>query len=45
MDRSLRDPLISLSDAQIKALPKPPPVAAEPGVPMGAIRSYPPLEP
>lgn len=36
---------IALTDEQIKALPKPPAPAAEPSVPMGAVRSYPPLEP
>ncbi len=40
-----RQPLIELSDEQIKALPKPPKAQAEPSVPMGAVRSYPPLEP
>ena len=40
-----RSPVITLTDAQIKALPKPAPVAPEPTVPMGAVRSYPPLEP
>lgn len=36
---------IALTDAQIKALPKPPAPAPEPSVSMGAVRSYPPLEP
>jgi outer membrane protein assembly factor BamE len=36
---------ITLTDEQIKALPKPPAAAPEPTVPMGAVRSYPPLEP
>ena len=36
---------ITLTDEQIKALPKPPAAAPEPSVPMGAVRSYPPLEP
>lgn len=36
---------IALTDEQIKALPKPPAPAAEPSAPMGAVRSYPPLEP
>ena len=36
---------ITLTDEQIKALPKPPAPAPEPTVPMGAVRSYPPLEP
>ncbi len=40
-----RTPVIALTDEQIKALPKPPAAAAEAGVPMGALRSYPPLEP
>ena len=38
-------PLIALSDEQIKALPKPAVPAPAPTVPMGAVRSYPPLEP
>jgi outer membrane protein assembly factor BamE len=38
-------PKIELSEEQIKALPKPPKPEPEPSVPMGAIRSYPPLEP
>ncbi|HOB93484.1 MAG TPA: outer membrane protein assembly factor BamE [Aquabacterium sp.] len=36
---------ITLTDAQIAALPKPPAPQPEPGVPMGAVRTYPPLEP
>lgn len=36
---------ITLTDAQIQALPKPPAPAPAPSVPMGAVRSYPPLEP
>lgn len=36
---------ITLTDEQIQALPKPPAAAPEPTVPMGAVRSYPPLEP
>lgn len=36
---------IALTDEEIKALPRPPAPAAEPMVPMGAVRSYPPLEP
>jgi len=40
-----RDPQITLTDEQIKALPKPAPAPAEPSVPMGAVRTYPPLEP
>ena len=40
-----RNPQITLTDEQIKALPKPAPAVAEPTVPMGAVRSYPPLEP
>jgi outer membrane protein assembly factor BamE len=40
-----RSSTISLTDEQIKALPKPPAPAPEPTVPMGAVRSYPPLEP
>lgn len=38
-------PMIELSEEQIKALPKPPKAEAAPSVPMGAVRSYPPLEP
>ena len=38
-------PMIALTEAQKKALPPPPKAAAEPVVPMGALRSYPPLEP
>ena len=37
--------LLELSAEQKKALPVPPKAAVEPVVPMGAIRSYPPLEP
>ena len=40
-----RDHVIVLSDAQVQALPKPPAPAPEASVPMGAVRSYPPLEP
>lgn len=40
-----RSPVIALTDEQIKALPKPPAAAPEPGAVMGAVRSYPPLEP
>ena len=40
-----RNTPIALTDAQIQALPKPPAPAPEPSVPMGAVRSYPPLEP
>ncbi len=36
---------IALTADQIKALPKPPAPAPEPSAPMGAVRSYPPLEP
>lgn len=36
---------IALTDAQIAALPKPPARPPEASVPMGAVRSYPPLEP
>lgn len=36
---------LALSDEQLKALPKPPAPEATPTVPMGAVRSYPPLEP
>jgi outer membrane protein assembly factor BamE len=36
---------ITLSDEQLMALPKPPAQAPEASVPMGAVRSYPPLEP
>jgi outer membrane protein assembly factor BamE len=38
-------PVIELTDAQKKALPPPAKADAEPTVPMGAIRNYPPLEP
>lgn len=38
-------PAIALTEAQIQALPKPAPAAAEASVPMGPVRSYPPLEP
>ena len=38
-------PVLELTDAQKKALPKPVKSPAEPEVPMGAVRSYPPLEP
>jgi len=34
----------ALTDEQIKALPKPAAAAPEPTLPMGAVRSYPPLE-
>ena len=37
--------LLELSDEQKKALPVPPKVVAEPVAPMGASRSFPPLEP
>ncbi len=40
-----RNAPITLTEAQIKALPKPAAPAPEPTVPMGAVRSYPPLEP
>lgn len=44
--RSTRTPpSLALTDEQIKALPRPPAAAPEPVVPMGAVRSYPPLEP
>ena len=36
---------LELTDEQKKALPIPPKAQAEPVLPMGAIRSYPPLEP
>lgn len=36
---------LALTDEQIKALPKPAAAAPEPTLPMGAVRSYPPLEP
>ena len=36
---------LELTDEQKKALPIPPKALAEPVLPMGAIRSYPPLEP
>ncbi|MDO8376170.1 MAG: outer membrane protein assembly factor BamE [Aquabacterium sp.] len=36
---------IELTEEQVKALPKPPKAEPEPTVPMGAVRSYPPLEP
>ncbi len=39
-----RAPVAALSDVQIKALPKPPVTAAEPAAPVGAVRTYPPLE-
>jgi outer membrane protein assembly factor BamE len=38
-------PVLEVTDAQKKALPKPVKPPAEPVVPMGAVRSYPPLEP
>ena len=38
-------PMTELSEQQIKALPKPAKAEPEATVPMGAIRSYPPLEP
>ena len=38
-------PLLALSPEQKNALPLPPKPVAEPVVPMGALRSYPPLEP
>ena len=38
-------PALEMTDAQKKALPKPVKPPAEPVVPMGALRSYPPLEP
>jgi len=40
-----KPPVLELSAEQKQALPKPAPVAAEPVVPMGAVRTYPPLEP
>ena len=43
--KTTRSQPISLTDEQIKALPKPPAAAPQPTVPMGAVRSYPPLEP
>ena len=36
---------LELTDAQRQALPKPAPVQATPTTPIGAVRSYPPLEP
>lgn len=42
---STRKPLIELTEDQVKALPKPPKAEPEAAVPMGAVRSYPPLEP
>ena len=36
---------LDLTDAQRQALPKPAPVEATPTTPIGAVRSYPPLEP
>jgi outer membrane protein assembly factor BamE len=36
---------IELTEEQVKALPKPPKAEPEATVPMGAVRSYPPLEP
>ena len=38
-------PLMELTEQQIQALPKPPKLETEAAVPMGAVRSYPPLEP
>lgn len=38
-------PLIELSEQQIQALPKPAKAEPAPTAPMGAVRSYPPLEP
>ena len=38
-------PLLELTPEQKQALPLPPKAAAEPVLPMGALRSYPPLEP
>ena len=38
-------PLLELSDAQKQALPRPPKVDAPIAEPIGAVRSYPPLEP
>ena len=38
-------PVLELTEAQKKALPKPVKPAAAPEVPTGALRSYPPLEP
>jgi outer membrane protein assembly factor BamE len=38
-------PVLEVTEAQKKALPKPVKPPAEPVVPMGAVRSYPPLEP
>ena len=38
-------PLLELTPAQKQALPVPPKTAAEPLLPIGAVRSYPPLEP
>jgi outer membrane protein assembly factor BamE len=38
-------PLLELTPEQRQALPVPPKPAAEPVLPMGALRSYPPLEP
>lgn len=38
-------PVLEMTEAQKKALPKPVKPPAEPAVPMGAVRSYPPLEP
>lgn len=40
-----RVPVLELTDAQTQALPKPPAAEPEQTVPMGAVRSYPPLEP
>ena len=42
---SARVPLLDLTPEQKQALPVPPKVAAEPAPPIGAVRSYPPLEP
>ena len=38
-------PLLELTSEQKQALPPPPKTAAMPVLPMGAVRSYPPLEP
>jgi outer membrane protein assembly factor BamE len=38
-------PVLEMTEAQKKALPKPVVPASEPAAPVGAIRSYPPLEP
>ncbi len=43
--KSSRTPVLELSAEQRQALPRPAPAKPEAAVPMGAVRSYPPLEP